>query len=198
MPPITVVFFGISGSGKGTQADMLERFLGKRDPSRSVTRAEMGSLAREFMKTDTSLAKRTTDIVSSGGLLPSFIPVYLLTDVINRSFTGSEHLILDGTCRRLDQSRAADDIARFYGRSSLHALMITLSKDAARTRLIGRGRHDDATEEALERRFAWFEKDVIPSFETLKECGWTGHEIDGEPDVDTVHQSILASLDIER
>ncbi|KKW16668.1 MAG: hypothetical protein UY57_C0036G0007 [Candidatus Kaiserbacteria bacterium GW2011_GWB1_50_17] len=84
MPPITVVFFGISGSGKGTQADMLERFLGKRDPSRSVTRAEMGSLAREFMKTDTSLAKRTTDIVSSGGLLPSFIPVYLLisTDLL--------------------------------------------------------------------------------------------------------------------
>ena len=82
MNPITVAFFGISGSGKGTQADMLEKFLNREDPKRSVARAEMGALARAFMKTGTPLAKRTEEIVSSGGLLPSFIPIYLLVEVL--------------------------------------------------------------------------------------------------------------------
>lgn len=198
MQPITVAFFGISGSGKGTQADMLQRFLEKRDPSRGVTRAEMGALARTFMKTGTSLAKKSDEVVSAGGLLPSFIPIFLLTDAINKTFTGEEHLILDGTCRRPDQSRAADEIARFYGRTELHAIMLKLSKESARTRLIGRGRHDDATDEALNRRFAWFEKDVVPSFETLKDCGWIAHEIDGEPDIDTIHTNMLSALNLAR
>src|SRR3989338_9520843 len=196
MPPITVAFFGISCSGKGTQADMLQRFLEKRDPTHAVTRAEMGALAREFMKSGTSLAKRAEEIVAAGGLLPSFIPIYLLTEIVNRSFTGEEHVILDGTCRRPDQSRAADDIARFFNRTDLHAIMLTLSKESARTRLIGRGRHDDATEEALNRRFAWFEQDVVPSFKTLKECGWKTHEIDGVKNVEKGRKNILASLNI--
>lgn len=177
---------------------MLEKFLTREDPNRGVTRAEMGALARSFMKTGTSLAKRSGDILSAGGLLPSFIPIYLLVDVLNKSFTGEEHIILDGTCRKPFQSMVADEIVEFYGRKDKHAIMLTLSKDAARARLVARGRHDDATEAALERRFAWFQKDVVPAFETLKECGWTVHEINGEPDIETIHKTILTALNIGR
>ncbi|MEK7133629.1 MAG: nucleoside monophosphate kinase [Patescibacteria group bacterium] len=196
MNPITVALFGISGSGKGTQADLLERYLADKDPSRKIVRAEMGALARAFMTSGTSLAKRAERIVSSGGLLPSFIPIYLLTDVINRSFEGDEHLILDGTCRKPFQSMVANEIAEFYGRTEKHAIMLTLSKDTARARLLSRGRHDDATDAALERRFAWFEKDVVPAFDTLRECGWTVHEIDGGADIATVHAKTLAALGV--
>lgn len=194
MNPVTVAFFGISGSGKGTQADMLEKFLTREDPERGVTRAEMGALARSFMKTGTSLAKRSGEILSAGGLLPSFIPIYLLVDVLNKSFTGEEHMILDGTCRKPFQSMVADEIVEFYGRKEKHAIMLSLGKDAARARLVARGRHDDATEAALERRFAWFQKDVVPAFQTLRECGWIVHEINGEPDIETIHQNILSLL----
>src|SRR3989338_6572590 len=107
MAPLTVAFFGISGSGKGTQAELLEKFLREKDPSRGMVRPEMGNLLRAFMQSGTSLAEHTNRIVSSGQLVPSFIPIHLLTIELNRSFDGTQHVILDGTCRRPDQSREA-------------------------------------------------------------------------------------------
>lgn len=194
MAPVTVAFFGISGSGKGTQCVLLEDYLKEKDPKRGVVRPEMGDLLRRFMQSGTSLAKHTEEIVNSGGLVPSFIPIYMLTDVLNKSFDGSQHLVLDGTCRRPDQSRAVDDMMKLWKRTNLQAIVLSLSKETAKERLIARGRVDDATDEALASRFAWYEGHVVPSIEELRECGWTIHEIDGEPKVEVVHKRILAAL----
>jgi len=194
MSPVTIALFGISGSGKGTQADMLEKFLHRENPKRGIARAEMGALARAYMKTGTPLAKRAEKIVSDGGLLPSFIPIYLLVNTLNESFTGDEHIILDGTCRKPLQSMITDEIAQFYDRKEKHAIMLTVGKETARARLISRGRQDDATEAALLRRFSWFKEDVIPAYETLKECGWSTHEVNGEDSIETIHKTILSLL----
>jgi adenylate kinase family enzyme len=194
MEPITVAFFGISGSGKGTQVAMLEEFLKKADPSRPIVRPEMGNLLREFMQSGTSLAKKTGEILAAGGLVPSFMPVYLLTGMLNSAFDGTQHLILDGTCRRPDQSTAADDMMKLWERKNLRVVVLTLTRESAKTRLVARGRFDDAKDEAIESRFAWYEEHVVPAMERLRECGWEILEIDGEPDVDTIHKSILAAL----
>ena len=194
MSPITVAFFGISGSGKGTQCVLLEDSLKEKDPTRGVIRPEMGDLLRKFMQSGTSLAKATGEIVNSGGLVPSFIPIYMLTGVLNEKFDGTQHLILDGTCRRPDQSRAVDEMMRLWKRTDLQAIVLTLSKESAKKRLLARGRVDDATDEALGKRFAWYEEHVVPSFEELRTLGWTIHEVDGEPDVETIHKDILATL----
>ncbi|MDO8561919.1 MAG: nucleoside monophosphate kinase [bacterium] len=198
MDPLTAVFFGISGSGKGTQCTLVEELLKKNDPSRAVVRPEMGNLLRSFMERDTSLAKHTKEIVSSGNLVPSFITVYLLAGVLNESFTGEEHIILDGTCRRPDQSRAVDEMMRLWGRNDNQAIVLTLSEKAAKERLIARGRADDAKDEALRSRFAWYTEHVIPSIEMLRELGWKIHEIDGDADVDAVHERILAALGLRQ
>jgi adenylate kinase family enzyme len=194
MSPLTVAFFGISGSGKGTQCDLLETYLREKDAGRAVVRPEMGSLLRDFMQSGTSLATYTGDIVNSGGLVPSFIPIHLLTGVLNRSFDGTQHLILDGTCRRPDQSRAVDDMMRLWKRPDLQAIVLKLSKGTAKKRLIARGRVDDATDEALNNRFAWYEEHVVPSIEELRTLGWAIHEIDGEADIETVFKNIVAAL----
>src|SRR6185436_4656953 len=142
MSPLTVAFFGISGSGKGTQCVLLEKYLKEKD-TRVVVRPEMGDLLRKFMQSGTSLSKATGEIVNSGGLVPSFIPIYMLTGVLNETFDGTQHLILDGTCRRPDQSRAVDDMMKLWKRTNLQAVVLTLSKESAKKRLIARGRADD-------------------------------------------------------
>ena len=194
MQLLSVAFFGISGSGKGTQCALLEDYLKEKDPARGVVRPEMGNLLRAFMQSGTSLSKYTDEIVSSGGLVPSFIPIYLLTEELNKSFDGTQHVILDGTCRRPDQSRAADDMMRLWKRDNLQAVNLTLSREAAKGRLIARGRADDATEKALNSRFAWYEEQVVPAINELKNLGWTIHEVDGAPDIETVHKNLISVL----
>lgn len=194
MSPLTVAFFGISGSGKGTQCDLLEKYLNEHDPKCGVVRPEMGNLLRDFMKTGTSLARKTGDIVKAGGLVPSFIPIYLLAGALNASFDGTQHVILDGTCRRPDQSRAADDMMLLWGRTNRHVIVLKLSPESAKARLTARRRFDDAKNEAIANRFKWYGEHVVPAIQELKNLGWTIHEVSGEPDVETIHKDILSVL----
>lgn len=195
MQPITVALFGISGSGKGTQAELLEKYLAEHD-QRGVVRPEMGSLLRAFMQSGTSLAAKTAEIVSNGGLVPSFMPIYLLTGELNAKFDGTQHLILDGTCRRPDQSRAADDMMHLWGRTNLHVLSLDLTPESAKRRLIARGRADDAKDEAIANRFSWYREHVVPAMDELETLGWAVHHVDGEPDVATIHKNILSVLEL--
>jgi adenylate kinase family enzyme len=196
MKPVTVAFFGISGSGKGTQAEILEKYLIEHGGGLGVVRPEMGNLLRTFMQTGTSLAQKTGEIVSSGGLVPSFMPIYMLTGMLNGSFDGSQHLILDGTCRRPDQSRAVDDMMKLWGRTDLRVISLELTPESAKQRLIARGRADDAKDEAIASRFAWYEEHVVPALKELESLGWQLHKIDGEPDVETIHKNILSVLQL--
>lgn len=198
MSPLTVTFFGISGSGKGTQCERLQKYLEKNDPARAVVRPEMGNLLRDFMKTGTSLAVRTGAILAAGGLVPSFMPIYMLTNMLNTSFDGTQHLILDGTCRRPDQSRAVDDMMKLWERNNLQAIVLKLSKESAKKRLIARGRFDDAKDEALASRFAWYEEHVVPSIEELRKLGWTIHELEGETSIEEVFATIVTALKLSQ
>lgn len=194
MEPITVAFFGISGSGKGTQVELLKKVLAEKDPSRPIVVPNMGDLLRAFMETGTSLAGKVKDILAVGGLVPSFIPIHMLAGYLNEHFDGSQHLLLDGTCRRPDQSRAVDDMMKAWNRSNPTALVLNLSPESAKARLVARGRYDDAKDDAVASRFAWYTEHVVPSIDELRILGWNVVEIDGEPDVETIHKQILAAL----
>ncbi len=194
MQPLTLAFFGISGSGKGTQAKLLIEHLKKVDPVRSTVHAEMGNYLREFTKEETMISNHVKEVMLGGGLVPSFVAIYMLSRDFDKNVKGDEHFIFDGTCRRPEQSVGVDEIARFFGRTDMHIISMNLSKESAKQRLIARGRSDDASEESLNQRFGWYTEHVIPSMHVLRDLGWTLHEIDGEPDTETIHKNILDAL----
>ncbi len=192
MQPLTVLFFGSQGAGKGTQVQMLMDYL-KAKSDRGIIRIDMGQQLRSLRDTGTHSGKLTGEIIDNGLRIYDFMAIYLQTKMLVDNFTGEEHIIADGLARGEDQTRGYDDMMKFFKRDDLQIVNLVINDDTAVKRLLSRGRNDD-TEEAIRRRLGWTKTDVMPQLELLKSRGRPIHEIDGEPDVDTIHKNILVAL----
>jgi len=192
MDPITVLFFGSQGAGKGTQVKMLMDFL-KTKSDREIIQIDMGQELRNLRDTGTYAGTFTGKVIDAGERMLDFMPIYLQTKKIVDNLTGEEHVIADGLARGADQTRAFDDMMRFFRRDNFQVVDIVINDDTAVKRLLARGRNDD-TEEAIRRRLSWTKTEVMPQLQLLKERGRKIHTIDGEPDVDSIHKQILTAL----
>jgi adenylate kinase len=193
MEPITTIFFGPSGAGKGTQVQMLFDIVRKRS-DRKIIYIEMGKLLRDLVTTGNKSGNLTNEIISRGARMPDFMPVYLMTRKLVDEFTGEEHIVGDGVARGADQTRGWDDAMQFYGRANYHVINMKLSEESIMTRLLARGRNDD-TKEGIKNRISWYTSEVAPQIEIFKSRGRHVHDIDGESDAETVHRAILTALE---
>jgi adenylate kinase len=155
----------------------------------------MGALLREQVAEGGCTAGLTNAIISTGGLMPGFMPIYLMTKRLVEKFTGTEHIIADGVVRRTSQAEAFDEAMRFYGRPDYHVIVLELSEASTLARLLARGRNDD-TEDGIRRRIGWYKAEVEPALAVLESKGAHIHRIDGEPSAEDVHQAICATLNL--
>lgn len=191
MTPHTFLFFGRSGSGKGTQAKLLMDALGRKDPEKRTMYIETGAKLREFIEEAGLSAELTKSVMSKGGLLPSFIPIWIWTNYFIRHLKGSEHLILDGLARRLYEAPVLDDALKFYNREKPFVIVITTSREWAKERLLGRGRADD-TKLDIDARMDWFDGNVTPTIDFFRQNAYyTTIVIDGEQSIEAVHREIM-------
>lgn len=194
MAPVTVLFFGSQGSGKGTQVSKLIDYLGTKS-TRGVIRIDMGAELRAMVEEGGHTGPLVQTVIGAGRRMPDFMPIYLSTKKLVTEFTGKEHIIADGLARGADQTRGFDDMMRFYERGDYQIINLTLSEDTAVKRLIARGRSDD-TEDAIRARLLWHKQIVEPQLELLHSRGKNVHTIDGEQDADKIHADIIAALHI--
>jgi adenylate kinase len=193
MKPITVLFFGSQGAGKGTQVKMLMDYLKSRG-DQGIVHIDMGAEFRALRDTGSYTGKLTGEIIDAGGRMPDFMTIYLQTKKLADNLTtGQEHVIADGLARGTDQTRALDEAMKFFKREDLTIISMELSEKSAIERLLARGRNDD-TEEGIKNRLGWYKSDVQPQLELLKELGWKVVVIDGEPDVNTIHKNVVQTL----
>src|SRR5580704_13482310 len=121
MNPITVLFFGSQGAGKGTQVKMLIDFL-KTKSDRGVIHIDMGQELRNLRDTGTYAGVFTGRVIDAGERMPDFMPIYLQTKKIVDTLTGNEHIIADGLARGPDQTRAFDDMMLFFKRDNFQVI----------------------------------------------------------------------------
>lgn len=195
MEPITVLFFGPQGAGKGTQVKMLMDVLKGRDASRGIIHIDMGAELRALRDAGTFSGKLTGEVIDAGHLMPDFMPVYLTINALVQRFTGSEHIVADSVARRPNQTTAFDDAMLFYGRPDYHVIDLQLSEEESIKRLLLRGRNDD-TEEAIRNRLSWHKSEVAPLLDIFKERGRAIHHIDGDATMEQVHAEVLAALNL--
>jgi adenylate kinase len=190
--PVTVLFFGIQGAGKGTQVKMLMDYL-KSKSDQAIVHIDMGQELRNLRDTGSFAGKLTGEVIDRGDRMPDFMPTYLQTKKLVENLTSDEHVVADGLARGADQTRAFDDAMTFFKRDNFQIISIELAEESVVKRLLARGRNDD-TEDAIRRRLAWSKTDVLPQLDMLQSRGRTIHRIDGEPDVETIHKNILKVL----
>ena len=195
MTPQTFLFYGRSGSGKGTQVELLIKYLSEKDPKRKSLHVETGALLRDFVTNDSGYTGiKVKDIMSKGGLLPEFIPIALWGKFMFKNVTEEEHIICDGVARREPEAPVLDSAFRFYNRESPHIVLINVSLEWAMERLLARGRSDD-TKESIRERSDWFDQNVLRAVEFFKQNPYYKfHNINGEETIEKVHAELLKAV----
>jgi adenylate kinase len=197
MQPQTFIFFGPSGSGKGTQAKLLIEELKKREQNRKVLYLETGQKFREFSEEASLTAKLVKDIINAGGLIPEFLPVWIWAEHLVRHVSGDEHMILDGLSRRADEAPILDSAMKFYKRPTPAVISIELSRESAKNRLLGRKRADD-TNLDIEKRLNWYDTNVVPAINYFKNNPYYKFvPINGEQTIEEVHKEILEKVGLQ-
>ena len=194
MTPVSVLFFGPQGSGKGTQVKLLIAELQKRS-DQAVIHIDMGQLLRDMVATGSYSGTLTAQVIEVGKRMPDFMPIFLTTNALVKNLTGTEHVVADGLARGPDQTRAWDDAMQFYGRADYHIVVLELSEEESVKRLMARGRNDD-TEDAIKSRLAWHKTDVEPQLEFLAGRGRIVHRINGGQTIEEVHAEVMNALEI--
>jgi len=196
--PVTVLFYGLSGSGKGTQAELLTKYFELEAPEpRTTLYIETGSRLRGFVRTEGYSSSIVRTYMDEGRLLPSFVPVYIWTTALVEQFTGVEHLVLDGLARREMEVPILDGALSFYGRDNYHVIVLDISDDVARERLRSRARADDTgSEENINHKIAWYKENVLPCIAAFEKLGKRVIHIDGEGTIDDIQTEVRKVLGV--
>ena len=194
MNPKAFIFFGRSGCGKGTQAQLLLDYLKEKNPEADSLYIQTGAEFRKFMEQDNFTSKRVGEFLSTGKLLPEFLPIWMWTSIFIDKFTAKENLVFDGISRRVEEAPVLDGALDFYDIKDRYVVYINVSEGWARERLLARGRSDDEKKE-IDERLAWFEKHVAPVVEIFRKNNkYTFLDINGEQSIDDVHKDIISAI----
>lgn len=194
MKPQSFIFIGRSGSGKGTQAKLLQEYLKKNDPTRNTLYVQSGAEFREFIKGPSATQKLSKDIYDKGGLQPEFLATFMWTNVLVKNYTLGEHLIMDGMPRKYHEAGVLDSIFDFYKITKPFVVYTDISKEESVNRLMARGRIDDNRKE-IEERLSWFETEVAHALDFYRDNPHYNYlVVNGERPVQEVHEDIIAKI----
>ena len=177
-----LLFIGPPGAGKGTQASRVAAKL-------AIPHISTGDMFRSHVSAGTELGRKVKEIMEAGAYVPDEITVAMLWDRITQP-DAAAGFILDGFPRTGPQVEALDGL---LGEGTLDAVVLfQVDEDELVTRLMSRGRSDDA-EEAIRHRFRVYQEQTTPLIELYRDRGILVG-IDGLGDMDEVTSRILEAV----
>ena len=133
-----VVFLGLPGAGKGTQA----KFLSK---EYNMNHISTGDIFREAIQKETPLGKKAKKYIDEGDLVPDEITIGLVENKV-KEFKEGESYIFDGFPRTLSQARALTDILEKNNRKVNLCVFIKVDEEELIVRISGRRICEDCGE----------------------------------------------------
>lgn len=185
--PINLIFFGRSGSGKGTQAELLAKHF------KNMLHISTGDLFRDLAKQDTDAGIRIKKVLDKGGLPFDQMATTLWMHKISYELKKDQSLLCDGLPRRLNEAENLYDFLSWLERiDNTKALVVEISREEAMKRLLNRARYDD-DRNAINKRLDWYEDRVVPAINFFKDKGLVV-EINGEQSIEDVFKDILNKI----
>ena len=187
---------GPQGSGKGTQASMLQTKLTEISQA-PVVDIQTGQLFRSLAARGSYAGARVGELINSGDLVPDhFTNAMWIADMTER-VTADCHLLLDGFPRTLEQAMVVDEMLRFFARSNVQIIYLDTPEDIVIERMLSRGREDD-TPNSIKHRLDQYKSDTVPVLEYYRcQSDTKVHMIDGAQSMTQVQTAILTALDLD-
>lgn len=207
-----LILLGLSGSGKGTQAEFLVRKFG-------FKHIVMSELLRQEIKKKTKLGKKIYEFINiKGQLVPDKITTKIFASYFIKSLRNQKRIILDGYPRTLEQVKELEKIFKKQKIKNFLALYIKISEVEAVKRLSGRlicpkcqtihfpgdtvcrkcgsklVKREDDTPKKIKTRLAWGKKKLAPVIRYYQKLG-RFLEINGEAEIGIVHKEIVKKLE---
>lgn len=181
-----LVLFGPPGSGKGTQAQLLEARTGQHHLA-------TGDILRAERAQGTALGARVGGYMDRGELVPDEV----IIAVMAAHLQGLERtgFIFDGFPRTVAQARALDSMLTAIGRPLDGVVVLEVPMGVLETRLLGRaeaeGRSDD-TPETVRKRMRIYQEATAPVLDYYS-SRLPIVRIDGDRPVSEVLSAVLAA-----
>ncbi|MCX6141567.1 MAG: adenylate kinase [Candidatus Kapabacteria bacterium] len=179
-----IILFGAPGVGKGTQAVILAEKLG-------VAHLSTGDAFRAAIKSQTPVGQLAKEYVDAGKLVPDHIVALIVEEAMSaKAFANG--CILDGFPRTKAQAEALETMLESTGQEINSVVNINVDDSTIITRLLQRGRADDA-EDIIRHRLTVYTDETAPLLQFYADKGLLT-SVDGIGEVETVNQRILDAL----
>lgn len=175
-----IVIIGRAGAGKTVQGQNLAEEL-------NYAWISPGALLRQKL-----IGEEAKKIIS-GQLFNNETTYRLILEEIKNQLKIKDDIVLEGFPRSGEQAEwFVEQVNK--GVFKIDAIIHLLTpKDLAMQRLVKRARSDD-NQEAIEKRFSIYDKEIPLIIKKLSSAGLNIYEINGQGDVQAVHQSILSVI----
>jgi len=194
--PYTFVFFGLAGSGKGTQVEELKKYLLKND-NREVIYISPGFEYRKLISDPNDYTGSfVRDSLNRGELQPFFLTSWTFTNKLVNEIGPDKYIVCDGFPRDIRQSQIFEEAMNFYQIKEINIIYIEVGIKEAKSRIFARNREDD-TEEGIKQRNKEYNDNVLPAMEYFRDKeNYKIHKINGEQSPIDVHRDIIKALEI--
>lgn len=195
MKPQTFIFIGRSGSGKGTQLELLKEYLVGKYKDTPIKSIVMGEVYREFFKERGFVQDIARDVsMNQGKFQPDFLTNSLFVNSAIHIIDDKSTLFFDGYPRTISQLGIIKELLEYAKHKNTVVINIEVSRENVKERMLLRGRGDDS-DSAIENRLNEYDKFILPMLEVVKSDPFFKYfEIDGEGKIPDIHADIINKL----
>lgn len=194
------IFYGKAGSGKGTQAEMLESYL--KSQGKEVVSLGNGAAFRSFVQEPGYIQSLTKQTLDSGQLMPAFMPIYLWAKKLVDTCNGQNDFIFEGVARVLEEADILSKALQYLKFEKVVVFHVHISDETAIERIKSRAsidgssaRADDLNDSSIQTRLDAYKHQVLPIVEYFQSNPKNIFvEINGEVDIEGVFEQIKQTL----